>query len=435
MYILKGFYQYPTLIDNAADTIALLGEISDNSLTYAKDKTLHTGASSPNTAFISFHSVRDENRVLVPADFQDTVLKIGEYLYKQSVAGVIRDNPAQLRQMVLAEFGTVISSFSSGKMLNNGSMWLPEWIEIEVINTEANRVNIWLADSSFAAQYDEYVIEIIHPIIPYDDFFKDPLVVKQLLDQYNIVEKLEEVQARRDQYPYTYQQAFQFDYVNPRDNTMRFPATWIAIIYGEAGNNPDLIKDKIVSDLLGNTTHPREDWETILPDLFMTTEYIYTPLWNQYAVPTADFRSGIYSPTFDPRKRAALFRATANGPAYTPVYVDNNYEESVNIYKSLAFGVIGNPQNRGGIRHFSQQFKDYIVTETDSADAQRISPNTLEWMMIFSRLIKAAETMTRYTSVPKGVARMTRNGVVYASAYHKNINHMVTTKGSVETIG
>lgn len=435
MYILKGFYEYLPLVNNVRDQIAALGEISGNSLTYAKDKTVHTNTPQPNTTFISFHSVKDDIPVVVGANYTDTVLKLGEYIYKQAVAGVITDSAAQLRQMVLAEFTGIILTFTTGKMINNGFLWMPEWVEYTVAGAEQNRILIWLADTSFAAQYDEYIIEIIHPILPYDDFFKDPLVVKELLANYSIVEKLDEVQSRREQYPYTYQQAMQFDYVNPRDKTQRFPATWIAIVYGEAGNNPDLIKEKIVSDLLGNTTHSRGDWEAILPDLFMTTEFIFTPLWNQYSVPNAGFRAGIYSPIFDPRQRLRLFRATAIGPAYTQVFVDNNYEESVNIYKSVAFGVVGNPQNRGGITKFSLQFPDYLVTENDSADAQRISPITLEWMMLFSRLLVAAETMTQYTSVPKGVARMTRGNVIYASAFYKNVNYMVVSKGSVEAIG
>lgn len=434
MYILKGFYEYLPLVNNARDEIAVLGEISGNSLTYAKDKTVHTGPSQPNTTFIAFHSVRDETPVEPDASNVDQVLKLGEYLYVQSLSGVITNNAAQLRQMVLAEFNGIVLTFSSGRMMTNGSMWLPEWIEFTLDGPEPNRINIWLADESFQAQYDEYIIEIVHPVLPYDDFFKDPLIVKELLANYSLVEKLEEVQAKRAQYPYTYQQALQFDYVNPRNPDMRFPATWIAIIYGEAGNNPDLIKDKIVEELLAGSTHPREDWEQILPDLFMTTEFIFTPLWNQYSVPNSDFRAGLYSPILDPRKNLPLYKATANGPAYNAIYVESNFEESVNIYKSVAFGVVGNPQNRKGINKFSLQWKDYVVTENDSADAQRISPLTLEWMMLFSKLIVAAESMTAYTSVPRGVARMKRNGVIYASAFFKNVNYLVVTKSSVEAL-
>lgn len=434
MYELKGFFEYPAFIDNAADQVAVLGEISDNSLTYSKDKTIRTGSSTPNVGLISFHSVRDEIAVPIENFYWTQALNLGDYIYRQAVAGTITNNSLAFKQMVIAEFDTVISTFNSGEMITNGTVWMPEWVEYSLIGDEDNRNVVWLADQSFAAQYDEYVIEIIHPHTPLDDFFKDPTVVKGILDNYNLVEKLEEAQAKRAQYPYTHLRAFQYDYVNPANPTLRWPATWLVIIYGEAGNNPDLIKDAIVKDILENSDHPREDWELIFPDLFLTTEFIFTPLWVKYSIPNAEFRAGIYSPVFDPNTDLKYLLRTARGPAYTDVFVRAQYQTSVNIYKSLAFGVVGNPQNRGGLVKFTQQFPDYVVAETGSGDANRIDPETLEWMLLFSKLIKAAETMTRYTSVPIGVSRMVRDDIVYASAFFKNVNYLVATKQSVEAI-
>lgn len=436
MYELKGFFEYPAYIDNTADKVAVLGEISDNSLTYAKDKTILTGSSTPNVGLISFHSVRDDLVVPVEGVYYEQTMKLGNYIFLQAQAGTITNNPTALRQMIMAEFAGVVLDFKSGVMLTNGSVWMPEYIEVKLAapGNEDNRVMIWLADDSFAAQYDGYIIEVIQPIYPVDDFFKDPLVVKQLLDSYNIVEKLEDAQARRAQYPYTHLRAFEFDYVNPADQTKRWSAKWLVIIYGEAGNNPDLIKDAIVKDILDQSTRPREDWETILPDLFMTTEFIFTPLWTKYSVPNADFRAGLYSPIFDPNADVRYVLRTARGPAYNDVFVRANYQSSVNIYKSLAFGVVGNPQNRNGVTKFYTKFPDYVVAEVGSGDSNRVSPETLEWMMLFSTLIKAAETMTRYTSVPRGISRMIRDGIVYASAFYKNVNYLVVTKTSVESI-
>lgn len=435
MYNLKGFYEYPALISNVPDQVALLGEISDNSLTYAKDKSIFTDASTPNVGFISFHSVVDEIPTEPSVSYVNTCLRLGDWIYRQALVGVIKNNTSQLRQMVLAEFNNVIIAFRSGKMLNNGSMWMPEWVEFTIGDpNQANTIQIWLADSSFAGQYDQYVIEIIQPLYPVDDFFKDPLVVKGLLESYNFVEKLDEAQERRAQYPSTYLRALEFDYVNPRNTTQRFSAKWLVLVYGEAGNNPDIIKDVIVKDIMSQTTRPREDWEAILPDLFMTTEFIFTPLWSKYSIPNADFRAGIYSPTYDPATDIKYVLRTARGPAYTPAYVRANYQTSVNIYKSLGFSVIGNPQNRNGIRKFTQKFPQYLVAEVGSADANRVDPETLEWMGIFSKLLVAAETMTAYTTVPRGVSRMKRDGIVYASAYYKNVNYLVAVKDSVDSI-
>lgn len=436
MYELKGFFEYPPYINNTTDVVAVLGEISDNSLTYAKDKTILTGSSTPNTALISFHSVRDENVVPVTGVYYEQTLKIGEYIFNQAQAGTITNNAAALRQMIMAEFNGIVLEYKSGEMKTNAYTWMPEYIEIKLANpdNEDNRLIIWLADESFSAQYDGYIIEVIQPILPVDDFFKDPLVVKQLLDAYSVVDKLEEVQSRRAQYPYTHLRAFEFDYVNPANTAQRWPAKWMVIVYGEAGNNPDLIKDAIVKDILEQSTHPREDWETIIPDLFLTTEFIFTPIWTKYSVPNSDFRAGIYSPIFDANTDLRYVLRTARGPAYNEVFVRANYQSSVNIYKSLAFGVIGNPQNRNGVTKFYTKFPDYVVTEVGSGDSNRISPETLEWMMLFSTLIKAAETMTLYTSVPRGVSRMVRDGIVYASAFFKNVNYMVASKSSVESI-
>lgn len=436
MYELKGFFEYPGYINNNSDQVAVLGEISDNSLTFAKDKTIHTGSSTPNTALISFHSVRNDSVVQVDGVYKEQTLKLGEYIYNQAQAGTITNNATALRQMVMAEFAGVIQSFNSGVMLTNGNVWMPEYVEIKLVttNSEDNRCIIWLADNSFAAQYDGYIIEIIQPLVPVDNFFKDPLIVKQLLEDYDIVSKLEEAQSTRGEYPYTHLRAFEFDYVSPADNTKRYPAKWLVLIYGEAGNNPDLIKDAIVADILSQSTHPRGEWETILPDLFLTTEFIFTPLWNKYSVPNADFRAGLYSPIFDPNVDNKLVLRTARGPAYTDTYVQANYQSSVNIYKSVGFGVVGNPQNRNGVKKFYTKFPDYVTTEIGSGDANRISAETLEWMALFSKLIVAAETMTQYTSVPAGVSRMVRDTIVYASAYYKNVNYMVVTKSSVEAI-
>jgi hypothetical protein len=438
MFNLKGFFEYPSLVSNIPDQVSTFGELSSDSRTYAKDKTIHISASAPSTSFVSFHSVRDETHVDVLPYYEELALKLGEYLFDQAVAGALTADAQVCRQLVLAEFGAVLTSFSTGRMLTNQNIWLPEFVVFEgALAGEQNRVQIWLSDDSFAGQYDEYFISVVMPIIPYDDFFKDPLVVRDLLRNIDLPAKFEEIQDVRGKYPMTYTQALQYDYVNPRDPTFKVPAPFFALIYGVAGNNPDLINDVIVNELLANSTHTREEWETILPELFRRTEFIITPLWKQYAIPGSLYATGIYSPTIDPRKNLPLIRRTARGNGYTDAWTDAQYELSSNIYRSLAFGIVGNPKNREGIVRFSAQFPDYMLVTNSldgNGDFDRISDNTKEWMVMFVELLKAAEEMDLYTSVPKGIARMKRDGVVYASKFYKRVNYMVTTKHSVEEL-
>ncbi|WDS62229.1 virion structural protein [Pseudomonas phage D6] len=434
MYNLKGFIGYPSMVSNVPDQVAKFGEISKDSLTYAKDVTTHTSTSVPNTVFFSFHSVRDETVADVDAATKDLVLKLSKYLLDRAIAGSITSDPQVVRQLVLAEFGPLLKTFSTGKMLTNNTIWLPEYVVFEMsAPTETNRVQLWYADESFAGQYDEYFIDVVHPLIPYDDFFKDPLVVIQALNAYNLDEKLEEVQAKRAQYPYTQLRSMTYDYVNPKNTSQRTPARWMALLYGVAADNQDFINDKIIEDIMANTTHTREEWEEILPDLFKKTEFIITPFWHKYSVAAGILGSGFYSPTVDPRTEVVLLRRTARGPAYTTAWVNAQYELSSNTYKSIAFGVVGNPQNREGVVRFSKKFPDYMLVTNGTGDFDRVDPATTgEFMVLFSKLLKEAETMDRYTSVPLGISRMIRDGVVYASAVFQRVNYLVVTKSSVE---
>ena len=82
---------------------------------------------------------------------------------------------------------------------------------------------------------------------------------------------------------------------------------------------------------------------------------------------------------------------------------------------------------------FSKKFPDYLLVTNNTADFDRVDPLTTgEWMLLFAKLLKEAELMDRYTSVPLGISRMVRDGVVYASAVFQRVNYLVVTKSSVE---
>lgn len=436
MYTLKGFFTHDSLTSNQLNSVARFGELSSNSLSYSKDKLIYTdGVVAPQTSLVVFHTVRDETRVEVDITVRTTALGIGNWLLERALAGQIPTDGFVMRQQLNAEFNTVATDFEIGAMITDFGMRMPEWIRYTDSSlAEYNKITIWLCDESFSNQYDEFSIEVIAPINPLDDFFKDPILVKQALAAYDLVEKTDEVQARRGEFPFTMIKTFRYDYHNPVNQADRTPTYWIVIIYGQAGNNPDLIREAIVKEVLDNSTHTQEEWAVILPDLFRTTEYIFTPFWLQYSVPNHEFQAGIYSPVIDPREILTLVKRTARGAGYNDLYTENRFELTVNIYKSLAMAVLGNPDNRDGITQFSDKWPEYMVVTNDSPDFNRMSAETGEFYMLLSRLIVAAETMTAYTAVPVGLSRIIRDGIVYASGYYKNVNYLVVAKPTVENL-
>ena len=436
MYTLKGFFTYDSMISNQLNNVSRFGELSQNSLSYSKDKLIYSdGVIAPETSLVVFHTFRDAARVEVPLLISNNALSIGGWLLERANAGQIPVDGYLMRQQLNAEFASTASDFEVGAILDNFGTKMPEWIRyVDTTTVEPNTITVWLSDESFSNQYDSFTIEVIAPLVPLNDFFKDPILVKQALAAYDLVEKTDEVQSKRGLYPFTLIKTFRYDYVNPTNQTDRTPSYWRATIYAHARHNPDLIPQALASTVLANSTHTQEEWAAILPDLFRTTEFIFTPLWLQYSAPNHEFQAGIYSPTIDPRENIALFKRTARGSGYSALYVDNRYELTTNIYKSLAMGVIGNPDNRDGITQFSDKFPDYLLTTNNSPDFNRMSANTAEWCDLFSRLILAAETMTKYTAVPVGLSRIIRDGIVYASGYYKNVNYLVVAKPTVENL-
>lgn len=432
MYTLKGFFVYDSLISNQLNTVAKFGELSENSKSYAKDKLQYSRSSEfPQTALVVFHTVKDQERTQTPDTIVQTALSIGDFILARANDGHIPADGHQFRQNLSAEFTGQIHDVEVGVIQDDMGFRMPEWIKyVDDTTTEPNEIVIWLADESFAGQYDEFHIEVTPPLVPLDDFFSDPTIVKEKLALYDPVAITADVQQKRGEYPFTQIQTYRYDYYNPVNEDDRTPTYWTVIIYGQAGNNPDAIREAIVKEVLDNSNHTDEEWAVILPDLFRSTEFIFIPFWNNYSVPNHEFQGGIYSPTIDPRTSQDWILRASRGTGFTDAYVTQRYEYTQHIYKSLAMGVIGNSQNRDGITQFSDMYPDYMVVTNNSPDFNRMSVVTQEFSNKLADLITAAEQITLYSRVPFGIARVVRDGIVYAVVTFRNTNYLVASKYS-----
>jgi hypothetical protein len=433
MYQLKGFFKFIPLIDNTRDQVAPFGEISDDGLTYAKDKTYHSSNAHPQTVLIGFHSSEDGDYAPVSNSVAERAVQIGQWLLDRALNGQISGDVHQVRNSLQNEFSSMISHVTTGALLEEDDLRLPEWIGYrDIALGDENQIQIWLADASFRRQYDEYDIEIIPPFEPLDDFFQDPILVIGKINDIDFVEKMEEVQARRGEYPYTQLLAQRYDYVHPADPNNRTPTKWVVLVYGQAGNNPDLIRNEIIDYVLENSTRDREEWAVILPDLFMATEYVITPFWHQYSVPNREMQAGIHSPIIKPQESLELLKRTTRGSGFDDAWVAAEHQYSMVIYKSLAFGAVGNAQNRDGIYGLKERFTDYMVVTNQSADFNRMSVRTQDFINLLNSLIQIAETLTPTSDVPVGYARLVRDGVVYITRQYEQVLYLVAGRRSVE---
>jgi len=340
---------------------------------------------------------------------------------------------AFFQTQLINRFGDQLELKSSGPMVRDGSLWCPEYIDIALTgtNVEENQVKVWFASDAFLNQFDDYEILVVPPLEPVDTFHDTYANVKAKVALIKWPDILERVEAKKNGRPETKIRADAFDWVDKNNRTLKVSTDWTTIIYGAAGDNIDNVKNAIVDYIMANTVHTREEWAVIFPDLFTATEFIITPMWNNYSVPNSGVQAGRYSSITEINDAIATVLKTVKGTGYTQAHIQSVLAILGYTYKGINLAVVGGPDNRDGVNKIKAQFKDYMGIASTHGDYLLMSPTTRGWLDMLARMMIIAETMTPDTSVPQGFTRMAREGVYYVVRTYEKVQYLVVTKYSL----
>lgn len=433
MYNLKGFMVYDPLADNTVNVIAPLGELSTHCNTFAKEKGAYISTTYPDSKLVSFLSQTVATNgtkalIKVPAAHQAAALNLGQWIYAKAIASEIRDDRPAFETALFNAFSGLMTDLDFGELVSDGVRWMPEWISYTLTGQGENRVRIWFADDSMRRQYDEYEIAFVAPIAKLDDFFRDPSEVKALVDAYTLTGALEKADVVKARKPETVMVNKIYKYFAQLAPFINLDTNWLIIVWGPAGNNPDIIKQELAKWILANSQHTEEEWMDIFPDIFTSTEFIATPFWDKIAIEQKVITNGVYSPTIQLIEARTKSLKTIKGKNYSVAHIDENLVLTGFMYGSLCATICGGPYNRDGIKRFDDQWPDYINVSTNSPDANRPSKTTQDWVAFFYEMLLVAENATLFSDLPVGMSRVTRDGIVYIASSHKDILYLVVTK-------
>lgn len=455
-FSLKGFVSIGAFADNTRYEIAPLGELSLQSATYAKDRAVYSTVSegsNSTTLKLSVFSCRttEERHFAVPEQYQTLLLQIIRWCHSQAVNGTFSNNPEQARQALMAEFDTNITNSVVGQMVEQDGVWLPSSVQF-YINADSlgewdpdirqwldqSRIKLWFADEAFSTEYDEFDIEFLSPIDNdrLDDFFLLAEEVAERVAARTLEETMILIHEIKDNKPETKIRTIPFLYHDPDNEEYTLSTNWTFIIYGIAGDNIDSIKEELARWILDNSTHTREEWAVIFPDIFTSTEFIITPLWQNYAVPNATLIEGVYSPTVNLVEAFSVARRTSTGTLYDESHIDANLAVVGCPYKSIALLAVGGPENRNELYRFEEVWPDYMAVFTSSLDFNRMQPETQEWVALLHHMLKVAETMTDFSDLPQNMTRLRRTNedgetIMYVVANYDNIQYLVVSRQSM----
>lgn len=458
-YSLKGFVGYGALASNDPNVVSPLGELSVYSETYAKDRLLFgdTTNTVPETSIkISiFSALRADTgiQVGVPVKFAETLNEVSRWAYTQAINGQFNSDPDEFRQQLLAEFDGLIYDVTVGPMVQQSTIWLPSFVTFYIDKDQYTgytwpagseiydkpRLKLWFSDAAFSSQYDEFKLEFIAPVDNLDDLFLTSDQVLARVKSRTTTQLMQKVQTLADRKPYTILKTIPFAYHDPLDEDYTFPTDWTFLIYGAAGDNIDAIKEELSQWILDNSTHTRDEWVTIFPDIFTSTEFIITPLFNQHAVPNLTLDAGVYSPSVNVARALTIAHGTCTGTSYNNVHIDKNLCVVGCMYKSIALLICGGPENRDGNARFDREYPDYMAVVTSSPDFNRMSPETQAWINKIYEMLKVAEEMTEFSDMPLGMTRLKRRHpnstqVMYVVATIQDVQYLMVSKQSLDAL-
>lgn len=436
VYTLKAFSIIAALIDNTREVVAPIGELSPIAMTYAREKEYLTTGTAPGNTLVVFSSKRDGEVEQTDPVLASALLSVNKWLYEQALSGVFNSSSDSVRRELIREFGDLYSVWTVGAMvLAQPNVWMPSFLDLRSADNDDEVYRIWYSTEVFEQQYDEFDLKIVPPVADLDVFFETRIDIDNALKAMSHDKTIDLIMEAKEGYPETFLETGHyewFDPINPTDPELRIDTYWTAVGYGIAGRNDDSIKEAIREYILANSDYGKDDWATIFPEIFTSTEFVFAPLWNKYSIPNRALESGLYSSVAGIVPSLNHLKTWVRGEGYTDEYMEEFAELFGFGYKGVSVPVIGGPHNRDGINTITLRYPDYMNVDTTSVDFGRMGPETRRFVLTLSEMLAIAEDMGPDTSVPVGYTRLFREGVLYVSRTLDRFQLIVASKYSTE---
>ncbi len=106
----------------------------------------------------------------------------------------------------------------------------------------------------------------------------------------------------------------------------------------------------------------------------------------------------------------------------------------VHPYKSISIGSIGSPDNRNAQYELQQVYGDLIAVTSTSVDFNRMSAETQLFATTLANMLVVAESVTDFSTVPLGMSKVHRDGILYLTKSLRSINYLMVAKSNFPVV-
>lgn len=418
--ILQGFYSMPELYNNTTGQTAEFGELTTETRTFTKDEKEWALTTFPDVVLVSFESRDEMNVSVTPGNsYINTSLALGEWLYKQYVSGNIpnANRTAEFLQAIAIEFPS-LTNVKIGAILKtvSGDKNYIDWISFTL--SDGSKVwnsKVWCSNKSMFQEYEGGEIIVLPPVEPIDGLQGTKASVTNLLRLVTPDTMIEKMNAVQGRYRATSTRSLQLTWHDPNDATSTLVTSWYIVVYGNAINDVDLIKNAIRDYLDSNSAHT--NWRDIYPELYSSNEFVMIPLYDDIAFPGSVIDQGGYrSLTRIGDKNTIARQRIPNGYSQTAnleTYMSDNLELLSHTYRTMFMLVLANPANAGGVFRLTTLYPDYRNLPSTSIDFNRMDPKTREFSIQLQYALDIAYNFRETDVAPNGYYKIKRGVRTY----------------------
>lgn len=436
MYNTKSFCNVSAFVKNDPNQNSVIGELTTQALTFSREVASFHHTTIDGYDLINFFSRNNDTKEIMRRTAVDQAVAFVDLCVRTTMGTSGEIFQDEIHRAIVALAGTPAikaNNIDTGPMVNDGTHWVPSWISwTDTNDTRENEHIVWLAVDDFMAEFPDWEIKVVTPVDNLDSFFNPGSMVEAMVKAITPTQMMERAENAKGGFPTTWRRSDPYMYYDPMNSSRKFDVYWDVLGWGDAGNDPDLIREEMVKYILANSTHTRDEWAVIFPDIFKRTEIVCTPLWDKYAADARVFDHGIYSPFVDNADTEKY--AKIGAPNYAAAHVKTNAQIFAFPHRSIAIASIGHVENRDGKVKLSQLYPDYMAVPFQSTDAGRMSVETQAWVEKFLEMLLIAETWTSATRMPRGIYKITRNNKTYISATINRVLFLILVKSELSSL-
>lgn len=428
---ISGFLEIPgNATNDSGDSVSSLGELSQRCATYSRNIQYVAQDASPGIILDIFDATDSSDSSKV---YDLSATECGDALTLLYNIKTTFDNSTTLATWFANNDISTITNLTSDDIIVENSINMPGFIQFEYNSGETDAetyiFKIWIANATFATDYDITETIALPPIVPVSNLYQSYDDMITAYDAYTSTERMTLLNTTTSDNKQTDISVYTLKWQDPSDTTKTKQMDFTILGYGPNAVGTTLALEAIRTYLTDNSDYTIEEWRSYFPNV-ETQEYFWViPFWGQEALAAGSNLASAMRPVFQLTNITSLVNQVI-GTDYTDEEILASGEVLPLLYRSTPIFTIAAATNPTTHQSFTVMYPDYTLVALNTQNGNRISDDTQEVITTLNDLVVAAWTDDGSSTLATGITRNTVNGADYLEMVAGTVLFRMLTKAS-----